>query len=156
MDPYVLGTLRNLESLELGECCDFPEDFGPDALSRLKKLERLRLEKGQGQHCPTFSILEGIATLPKLNHLELINFDVKPGFDKALGQCKNIHRLLIIPTYVTQVGQGFPPVFSLPSNHLQISFNTPSIHLNLALSIFILPISIFSIIFLVVSLLVIL
>lgn len=103
MEPNVLGTLKNLESLELGECCDFPPEFGPDSLSRLKKLERLRLEKGQGTDCPTFSILAGIAVLPKLTHLELVNFDVKPGFDKALAQCTNIRRLLIIPTYVTQV-----------------------------------------------------
>lgn len=104
MEPSVLGHLKNLESLELGECCDFPPEFGPESLSRLKKLERLRLEKGQGKDCPTFSILAGIAALPKLTHLELVNFDVKPGFDKALAQCTNIRRLLIIPTYVTQVG----------------------------------------------------
>lgn len=104
MEPSVLGHLKNLESLELGECCDFPPEFGPESLSRLKKLERLRLEKGQGMDCPTFSILAGIAALPKLTHLELVNFDVKPGFDKALAQCTNIRRLLIIPTYVTQVG----------------------------------------------------
>ncbi|XP_069688830.1 uncharacterized protein [Periplaneta americana] len=102
METNILGTLKNLESLELGECCDFPPEFGPDSLSRLKKLERLRLEKGQGKDCPTFSILAGIASLPKLTHLELVNFDVKPGFDKALAQCTNIRRLLIIPTYVTQ------------------------------------------------------
>jgi hypothetical protein len=104
MEPSVLGYLKNLETLELGECCDFPPEFGPESLSRLKKLERLRLEKGQGKDCPTFSILAGIAALPKLTHLELVNFDVKPGFDKALAQCTNIRRLLIIPTYVTQVG----------------------------------------------------
>jgi hypothetical protein len=103
MEPSVLGSLKNLESLELGECCDFPPEFGPESLSRLKKLERLRLEKGQGKDCPTFSILAGIAVLPKLTHLELVNFDVKPGFDKALAQCTNIRRLLIIPTYVSQV-----------------------------------------------------
>jgi hypothetical protein len=103
MEPSVLGSLKNLESLELGECCDFPPEFGPESLSRLKKLDRLRLEKGQGKDCPTFSILAGIAVLPKLTHLELVNFDVKPGFDKALAQCTNIRRLLIIPTYVTQV-----------------------------------------------------
>ena len=101
MEPSVIGHLKNLESLELGECCDFPPEFGPDSLSRLKKLERLRLEKGQGKGCPTFSILAGIAALPKLTQLELVNFDVKPGFDKALAQCTNIRRLLIIPTYVT-------------------------------------------------------
>jgi hypothetical protein len=103
MEPGVIGSLKNLESLELGECCDFPPEFGPESLSRLKKLERLRLEKGQGKDCPTFSILAGISVLPKLTHLELVNFDVKPGFDKALAQCTNIRRLLIIPTYVTQV-----------------------------------------------------
>lgn len=40
--------------------------------------------------------------MKKLDQLELVNFDVKPGFDKALGACKNIKKLMIIPTYISQ------------------------------------------------------
>lgn len=97
----VLKSLENLETLELGECSDFPEKFGTAVLMNLHNLERLRLEKGQGSCC-TFDILEGISKLENLIQLELVNFDVKNGFDKYLANCKNIKRLLIIPTYVSQ------------------------------------------------------
>ncbi|XP_015117956.1 uncharacterized protein LOC107041748 isoform X2 [Diachasma alloeum] len=97
----VLGTLTSLETLELGECSDFPDRFGTDVLLKLTNLERLRLEKGQGSCC-TFDILEGVSKLGNLRQLELVNFDVKNGFDKCLANCKNIKRLLIIPTYISQ------------------------------------------------------
>ncbi|OXU21071.1 hypothetical protein TSAR_015732, partial [Trichomalopsis sarcophagae] len=97
----ILKSLSSLKTLELGECSDFPEKFGTAVLSNLHNLERLRLEKGQGSCC-TFDILEGIAKLGNLTQLELVNFDVKNGFDKYLANCKNIKRLLIIPTYVSQ------------------------------------------------------
>ncbi|XP_012278875.1 uncharacterized protein LOC105698850 isoform X2 [Orussus abietinus] len=97
----ILQMLTNLETLELGECSDFPDKFGTSILIKLPKLERLRLEKGQGTCC-TFDILEGVSKLENLNQLELVNFDVKNGFDKCLANCKNIKRLLIIPTYISQ------------------------------------------------------
>ncbi|XP_058798404.1 uncharacterized protein LOC131668335 isoform X1 [Phymastichus coffea] len=97
----VLQVLHSLQTLELGECSDFPEKFGTAVLIKLQNLERLRLEKGQGSCC-TFDILEGISKLDNLSQLELVNFDVKSGFDKYLADCKNIKRLLIIPTYVSQ------------------------------------------------------
>ncbi|XP_014296375.1 uncharacterized protein LOC103578182 isoform X2 [Microplitis demolitor] len=97
----ILASLVNLESLELGECSDFSSKFGTAVLCKLTKLERLRLEKGQGTCC-TFDILKGVAKLDKLHQLELVNFDVKNGFDKHLANCKNIKRLLIIPTYISQ------------------------------------------------------
>ncbi|XP_012225397.2 uro-adherence factor A isoform X2 [Linepithema humile] len=97
----VIQTLTNLETLELGECSDFPDKFGTTVLIKLSKLERLRLEKGQGSCC-TFDILEGVSKLENLNQMELVNFDVKNGFDKCLANCKNIKRLLIIPTYISQ------------------------------------------------------
>ena len=97
----ILASLQNLETLELGECSDFPDKFGTSVLIKLYNLERLRLEKGQGTCC-TFDILEGISRLGNLTQLELVNFDVKNGFDKYLANCKNINRLLIIPTYVSQ------------------------------------------------------
>lgn len=70
---------------------------------RLTKLQRLRLEKGQVPGCPVIPIIESIAQLPALRQLEIINFDMKPGFDKALAMCKQVRRLLIIPTYITTV-----------------------------------------------------
>ncbi|XP_066583974.1 serine-rich adhesin for platelets isoform X2 [Prorops nasuta] len=97
----ILQNLTNLEALELGECSDFPDKFGTTVLIKLKKLERLRLEKGQGSCC-TFDILEGVSKLSNLCQMELVNFDVKNGFDKCLANCKNIKRLLIIPTYISQ------------------------------------------------------
>ncbi|XP_046982335.1 uncharacterized protein LOC124551348 isoform X1 [Schistocerca americana] len=98
----VLGSLQTLETLELGECCDLPESFGNQTLSQLHSLQRLRLEKGQGDGCPTFALLASVRTLPSLVTLELVNFDVKPGFDTALARCQNVRRLLIIPTYISQ------------------------------------------------------
>lgn len=123
--------MQNLESLELGDCVKLSESFGPDHLSkyenevvnlivsclyffarrgahkcvgcRLTKLQRLRLEKGAVPGCPVISIIESIAELPALQQLEIINFDVKTGFDKALAKCKQLRRLLIIPTYITTV-----------------------------------------------------
>ncbi|KAG7197587.1 hypothetical protein KM043_006053 [Ampulex compressa] len=97
----IIQTLINLETLELGECSDFPDKFGTMVLIKLQKLERLRLEKGQGSCC-TFDILDGVSKLQNLSQMELVNFDVKNGFDKCLANCKNIKRLLIIPTYISQ------------------------------------------------------
>ncbi|CAK9801388.1 F-box/LRR-repeat protein 7 [Anthophora quadrimaculata] len=97
----IIQALVNLEALELGECSDFPDKFGTTVLIKLQKLERLRLEKGQGSCC-TFDILDGVSKLRNLSQMELVNFDVKNGFDKCLANCKNIKRLLIIPTYISQ------------------------------------------------------
>ncbi|XP_047506581.1 uncharacterized protein LOC125050652 isoform X2 [Pieris napi] len=95
----VVGELEQLESLELGEC-SFGSPFAA-ALSKLVRLRRLRLERGV-PHCAASALLKALASLPKLTRLELVNFDVKVGFDDALAECKNIQRLLIIPTYVSQ------------------------------------------------------
>lgn len=97
----VIADLKNLESLDLGECTDFPKSFGEDILTKLEKLEKLRMEKGQG-NCYTFEILQAVKNMPHLEQLELVNFDIKNGFDLALGACLNIKKLLIIPTYISQ------------------------------------------------------
>lgn len=97
----VIADLVKLETLDLGECTDFPEKFGSEILSKLVHLEKLRLEKGQG-NCDTLEILEAIQKMKELSQLELVNFDIKPGFDKALGSCHNLKKLLIIPTYISQ------------------------------------------------------
>ncbi|XP_073962644.1 uncharacterized protein isoform X2 [Choristoneura fumiferana] len=95
----VVGQLPQLESLELGEC-SFRAEFA-GVLGRLARLRRLRLERGTAQ-CAAPALLRALAALPLLHSLELVNFDVKVGFDDALAECKNIQRLLIIPTYVSQ------------------------------------------------------
>lgn len=97
---HVIGKLVNLESLELGECPKLSASFA-ESLGSLRKLEKLRLEKGT-DHCCTFDILDTVATLPNLAQLELVNFDIKPSFDAHLKKCRNIKRLLIIPTYISQ------------------------------------------------------
>lgn len=96
-----IGTLTALESLELGDCTEFTAPFARGVLIKLKQLQRLRLEKGQDKCC-TFEILDAITRLPKLSQLELINFDIKAGFDARIGLCKNLRRLLLIPTYISQ------------------------------------------------------
>ncbi|KAH1022092.1 hypothetical protein HUJ04_011542 [Dendroctonus ponderosae] len=101
LDLSVLAELVNLEWLDLGECTDFPKNFGSDILLKLNRLEKLRLEKGQGS-CHTFEILEAVKDMERLEQLELVNFDVKTGFDKAIGLCTNIKKLMIIPTYISQ------------------------------------------------------
>lgn len=101
MNLNVIAELISLESLDLGECTDFPKNFGGEILVKLENLEKLRLEKGQG-NCHTFEILNAVKDMPRLEQLELVNFDIKTGFDKALGVCENIKKLLIIPTYISQ------------------------------------------------------
>ncbi|KAL0811741.1 hypothetical protein ABMA28_009179 [Loxostege sticticalis] len=95
----VIGQLSQLESLELGECTFRAEFAG--VLGKLSRLRRLRLERGTAQ-CAAPALLRALAALPLLTRLELVNIDVKVGFDDALAECKNIQRLLIIPTYVSQ------------------------------------------------------
>lgn len=98
----VLAELRNLSCLELGECGDFDVTFANSVLPHLTNLQRLRLENASETACCTVSILEAVAQLPLLAQLELVNFDIKPGFDDRLCQCVNIRKLLIIPTYISQ------------------------------------------------------
>lgn len=93
----VIGSLPALESLELGECT-FRAGFA-SVLARLARLRRLRLERGSAAAA---DVLRALARLPLLTRLELVNIDVKPGFDDALAECRNVQRLLIIPTYVSQ------------------------------------------------------
>lgn len=100
-DVQVLGSLAQLESLEMGECSEITAGFAANVLMKLTRLERLRMEKGQDKCC-TFEIIDAIAQLPKLTQLELVNFDIKPDFDAHLKRCQNIRRLLIIPTYISQ------------------------------------------------------
>lgn len=98
LEPLV--ALSALESLELGECNNLAGTFAKNILAKLRHLERLRLEGGKG--CATFDILETIEKLPKLVQLELVNFDIKPGFDTRIALCRRLKRLLLIPTYISQ------------------------------------------------------
>lgn len=96
-----IGSLVTLESLELGDCINLTSPFARNVLVKLKHLERLRLEKGQ-ERCCTFEILDALNRLPKMAQLELVNFDIKSGFDTRIAQCKNLRRILLIPTYISQ------------------------------------------------------
>ncbi|XP_023302077.2 uncharacterized protein LOC111684185 isoform X2 [Lucilia cuprina] len=98
----VLGELTTLKSLELGECGDFDSTFAEAVLPKLINLQRLRLENSQITNVCTLEILDAVARLVQLNQLELVNFDIKPGFDEKLSLCMNISKLLIIPTYISQ------------------------------------------------------
>ncbi|XP_050079542.1 uncharacterized protein LOC126567359 [Anopheles maculipalpis] len=95
-----LGSLVLLESLELGECTEMGSNLA-NVLTNLTSLKRLRLEKGQ-ENFDMFTILNGISKAKSLTQLELINCDVKLGFDRHIVNCTNIKKLLIIPTYVSQ------------------------------------------------------
>ncbi|KAL9872022.1 uncharacterized protein ACN427_012070 isoform 2-T2 [Glossina fuscipes fuscipes] len=98
----ILGDLTNLKSLELGECGDFDSSFSEAVLPKLINLQRLRLENGQLTKCCTLKVLDAAARLAQLYQLELVNFDIKPGFEEKLSLCTNITKLLIIPTYISQ------------------------------------------------------
>lgn len=97
----VLTQLTALESLELGDCVHLTSVFPKQILIKLQNLERLRLENGKDR-CAIFEILDVVNKLPKLTQLELINFDIKTGFDHRIAQCKRLRRLLLIPTYISQ------------------------------------------------------
>ncbi|XP_058060752.1 uncharacterized protein LOC131211333 isoform X2 [Anopheles bellator] len=95
-----LGSLVLLESLELGECTEIGSNLAT-ILPKLSLLKHLRLEKGQ-ENFDMFIVLEGISKMSSLEQLDLINCDVKLGFDKHIVNCKNLSKLLLIPTYVSQ------------------------------------------------------
>ena len=101
MKIEIIQNFANLETLELGECCDFPLMFGTNVILKLQKLECLRLEKIEGSSC-ILDILTGISKLENLKQLELVKFDVKNGFDNYLSKCKNIQKLLIVPNYISR------------------------------------------------------
>lgn len=69
-----VGGLTTLESLELGECTG--DVGGANLLRRLTNLTRLRLERCPGPNVGSV-LLRTAASLPQLQQLELINFDIK-------------------------------------------------------------------------------
>uniref|UniRef100_A0A182PSC0 F-box domain-containing protein n=1 Tax=Anopheles epiroticus TaxID=199890 RepID=A0A182PSC0_9DIPT len=95
-----LGSLVLLESLELGECTEMGVNLA-SVLPHLTALKRLRLEKGQ-ENFDMFTVLNGISRVKSLTQLELINCDVKLGFDRHIANCTSVKKLLLIPTYVSQ------------------------------------------------------
>lgn len=99
LEPLI--TIISLESLELGECTNLNSSFARNILLRLTKLKRLRLENGK-EKCATFDILDTIEKLSALRQLELVNFDIRQGFDTRIAACKQLKRVLLIPTYISQ------------------------------------------------------
>lgn len=101
-DNNLLRNMTALESLELGNCDHLNDQQFAENLSCLKKLQRLRIEKGS-KDFNINKILDTIATsLLNLVQLELINCDVKNNFVESIGECQQLRRLLLIPTYVSQ------------------------------------------------------
>lgn len=101
-DKFILGELTALESLELGYCDQLADDQFATELAKLQKLQRLRIEKGS-DNFNINKVLEVVAhSLKDLVQLELINCDVKSNFVETIKQCRNIKKLLLIPTYVSQ------------------------------------------------------
>lgn len=101
-DSALLSNMTALESLELGNCEQLNDQQLAENLSNLKSLSRLRIEKGS-QNFSINMILNTIATsLLNLTQLELINCDVKNNFVESISECKQLKRLLLIPTYVSQ------------------------------------------------------
>lgn len=101
-DNSILGELTALESLELGYCDQLTDDQFAGNLAKLQKLQRLRIEKGS-DNFNINKVLDVVAhSLKDLVQLELINCDVKSNFVETIKQCRNIKKLLLIPTYVSQ------------------------------------------------------
>lgn len=101
-DKTRLKNLSRLESLELGylEQCD--DVIVAANLMHLQQLKRLRLEKGSAKFNINAVVQKVVSALPSMRQLELINCDIKNGFDDALKSCTNLKKLLLIPTYVSQ------------------------------------------------------
>lgn len=97
----MISEARNLVTLELGDCAMLPPDFAHE-IGKLRKLEKLRLEKLDNL-APNYELLNIINSMEALKSLELINVEIKDGFDQVLSQCKNVENFLIIPLYLSQV-----------------------------------------------------
>ena len=98
-DYDVFGTMVHLQLLELGDCSTAPGCFFK-TVSELSKLEKLRLEKGSVD-----VNIAKLANTPKLMQVELIDFQVLPGFKEGLKPIKNIQKMLLIPQYKDEVAK---------------------------------------------------
>jgi len=98
-DFDMIGTLVNLEEIELGDCSNAPVTIFK-TLSDLAKLERIRLEKG--------FVSDNVSKLQKndrLLQLELIDFHVEIGFAAGLAGLSNVRKFLVIPSYKDEVAK---------------------------------------------------
>ena len=98
-DYDVFGTMVHLQLLELGDCSTAPGCFFK-TVSELSNLEKLRLEKGSVD-----VNIAKLANTPKLMQVELIDFQVLPGFKEGLKPIKNIQKMLLIPQYKDEVAK---------------------------------------------------
>merc|ERR1712013_802477 len=101
-DFDVFGTLVHLQTLELGDCHNAPYSLFK-TLSDLTRLQRLRLERGAAAEN-----VGKLANAPRLQQLELVDFNIGVGFKAGLKMAKNIKKLLIIPTYQGGEKECFP------------------------------------------------
>ncbi|XP_065212882.1 uncharacterized protein LOC135840319 isoform X2 [Planococcus citri] len=96
----IISEASNLVTLELGDCSDLPSSFGTE-IGKLTKLEKLRLEKLDNL-APNYELLTIVNGMETLKSLELINVEIKDGFDEVMARCNNIENFLIIPLYISQ------------------------------------------------------
>lgn len=89
-----MRTLTNLTTLKLGEGLSFSS-------TNIQDSRYLRLERLESQALISFNIIDGISSLTKLEHLELIDFEVEENFDEHLKKCAHLKSLMLIPTYST-------------------------------------------------------
>ncbi|KAJ8678459.1 hypothetical protein QAD02_014246, partial [Eretmocerus hayati] len=90
LTQLTLRTMKNLTTLRL--------DGGLNHLSTsIEDCRFLRLEVLDTRALISFNILNGISTLSRLEHLELIDFEVNEHFDEQLRKCQHLQNLLLIP-----------------------------------------------------------
>lgn len=99
MNIEIVKNLKNLEILELGECLGLAATFGTKVIACLPKLKKLRLERCHQGSFNILNILEGVAKSAKLTDLELVDFDIRVGFDTYLANCINLRKLRFVPRY---------------------------------------------------------
>ncbi|GAB0086081.1 hypothetical protein DMENIID0001_000700 [Sergentomyia squamirostris] len=99
--PEALVGLTNLNTLEMGDVSDLPESFFFTKLPKLLQLVRLRLV-GAAEQANTTAIVNAVALkMPWLRQLDLVNFELKHGFQEAIAKCTRLQTLLLTPIYAT-------------------------------------------------------
>ncbi len=90
--------LTNLEHLELGNCSQIKAADIFEVLSSMTNLRSLRLERGKMNES-----IGALATLPNLEQLELIDFELVQDFSSGFVKLQNVKKLLLIPVYKDEV-----------------------------------------------------
>ena len=90
--------LEVLNHLELGSCDHLEPENLFNKLSELSNLKYLRLERGKINED-----IGALNNLKSLTNLELIDFEMVPGFGNGLASLQGIRKFLLIPSYKDEV-----------------------------------------------------